>query len=374
MHALAITGPGRRRLYLAGLSLAALALHGALLGGIVWVWPHSPAAPPTNAVVWMRLIDGAAPAAAPIPASDDPGAIAAAAAIADVVAPPPRQAPRRPPARPALRRPPASAVPLGAAAARDAAAAGPAGAAQALPLALAVEAAMPAASVGGALEQGEAIPHYRTRLPPPTTLRYELRHGALHGTGELAWQPQGDHYELRLDGRVGALKALTQISTGGFDAAGVAPERYTDQRLRRAATAANFQRSAGKITFSGPSTEYPLRAGAQDRLSWMVQLGAILAAEPHRAESGAEIAMFVVGARGEAGVWLFRCVGREAVQTGIGAIDAIKFVREPRDLYDTTVQVWLDPLQHGLPVRATQRSGPDGAGFELRLEEVLVPR
>ena len=47
------------------------------------------------------------------------------------------------------------------------------------------------------------------------------------------------------------LPVLTLLSAGGFDAEGVAPVRFTDQRLRRGTAAANFQRAAGKITFSG---------------------------------------------------------------------------------------------------------------------------
>jgi hypothetical protein len=235
--------------------------------------------------------------------------------------------------------------------------------AQALPDASVLEAPAPARGE-------EPIPSYRTRLPPATTLRYQMRRGMLSGTGDLVWHPEGDHYELRLEARVAGLPVLTQVSTGGFDAAGIAPLRFTDQRLRRAATAANFQRAAGKITFSGPSTEFALRTGAQDRLSWMVQLAAIVSAEPALAKPGARVLMVVVGSHGDADVWAFHCEGAETVVTGVGAVPAIKYSREPRETYDTTVQVWLDPARHGLPVRAVQKSGPSDDGFDLRLQEV----
>lgn len=198
-----------------------------------------------------------------------------------------------------------------------------------------------------------------------------MRRGMLVGTGELAWRPQGDRYALRLDGHIGGLPVLLQASSGGLDADGIAPLRFTDQRLRRGTLAANFQRAAGKITFSGVTAEIALRPGAQDRLSWMVQLAAITAAEPQLRTPGATIAMQVAGANGDVGVWVFRCVGAEAVDGRGGSIDAIKFVREPRDAYDTLVQVWLDPRQHDLPVRATQKSGPNDEGFELRLLEAV---
>jgi hypothetical protein len=200
------------------------------------------------------------------------------------------------------------------------------------------------------------------------TLRYVLQRGALSGSGVLTWRPDAEHYELKLVGSVAGLSVLTQVSNGGFDAAGVAPLRFTDQRLRRGTKAANFQRDAGKITFSGPSTEFPLRDGVQDRLSWMVQLGAIVAAEPQLRGVGAKVVMYVVGANGDASVWAFDCTAVESVTTGAASVNALKFVREPREPYDTQVQVWIDPAQHYLPVRATQKSGPGDEGFELRLQ------
>jgi hypothetical protein len=221
----------------------------------------------------------------------------------------------------------------------------------------------------------EAIPAYHALMPPALVLHYEMQRGMLRGTGDLTWRPRADRYDLKLEAKVGGLAVLTQVSSGGFDAAGVAPVRYTDQRIRRSMTAANFQRGlpggADKITFSGSSAEFPLHAGAQDRLSWMVQLAAIVSAEPQLAASGAKIVLYVVGANGDASVWVFRCMGAEAVETRAGPVDAIKFVREPREPYDTTIQVWLDPHQHGWPVRATQKSGPNDEGYDLHLIDAI---
>jgi hypothetical protein len=218
------------------------------------------------------------------------------------------------------------------------------------------------------------VPIYRTRIPPAVTLHYDLRRGALQGSGELQWRPQGEHYQARLDGRLGGVNVLTQTSEGGFDAAGLAPERFTDQRLRREVRAANFQREAGKITFSGPSTEFPLVVGAQDRLSWMIQLAAVVAAEPQRIGPGGKVAIVVVGARGDMGIWVFRYVDREWLSAGESLIHAAKFMREPRDAYDTGVEVWLDPERHHLPVRALLRVGNDGEALELLLRKVELAR
>ena len=45
----------------------------------------------------------------------------------------------------------------------------------------------------------------------------------------------------------------------------------------------------------------------------------------------------------------------------------------PREAYDTTIQVWLDPNRNHLPVRATQKSGGNDEGYELRLLELTAP-
>ncbi|HWH82233.1 MAG TPA: DUF3108 domain-containing protein, partial [Burkholderiaceae bacterium] len=218
--------------------------------------------------------------------------------------------------------------------------------------------------------EDEAIPSYRTKLPPPMTLRYEVTHGSLRGNGELSWRVRGDQYELTLEARVAGIAALTQTSNGALDAAGLAPRRFLDKRLGRAPMAANFQRDAAKISYSGTKKEFALRPGAQDRLSWMVQLAGIVSAEPQLAKAGARVVMFVTGSRGDAGVWVFRCLGAESIAGPGGAVDAVKFIREPRDPNDTNVQVWLDPTHHELPLRAMQKSGPSDDGYDLRLLEV----
>jgi Protein of unknown function (DUF3108) len=180
----------------------------------------------------------------------------------------------------------------------------------------------------------------------------------------LSWQPDGERYTARLETAWSGAPVAVQTSEGVFDAAGIAPVRYAEQRRRggqRAANvqrAANFQRDAGKITFSGPSVEHPLWAGAQDRLSWLVQLAAVVAAEPQRAQPGGYVALAVVDARAAAGLWVFRFVGLESIETGQGHLTAAHFVREAEGLYDTQTEVWLAPSHHHLPVRVVFRGGP----------------
>jgi len=333
----------RKGLGLCGVGVAALTAHLLLFSGLDWAWPQRAVAARASAVQ-VRVVEPAV-AVAPVDASTEVPirAVVPAEAVKPVVAKVVKAAALPP------RSPPAATMPdvLVAAAA---------------PASAAASATPPAAEV--------AIPRYRTQVPPPIALRYVMQRGGLRGTGELAWKPGGDRYELRLEGSVAGLSVLTQVSSGGFDAAGVAPLRFTDQRLRRGMKATNFQRAAGKITFSGPSVEFPLHEGTQDRLSWMVQLGAIAAAEPSLRDVGAKVVMNVVGSNGDLSVWAFDCTAIEPVETSVGTVNALKFVREPREPYDTQVHVWIDPTRYFLPVRAMQKSGSGDEAFELRLQSV----
>lgn len=375
----------RRRRALAALALLALAVHGLLIGGIDLA-PARHELPGAARSLQVRTI------VAPVLAVPEPPAPPSAARV-------PVEKPVAPLAEPRATPAPAEAVPvegdpasssaepllnpeplhsanptslplpaeIEAQAAAAAASSSVSAAATELPPAVAPAAPLPASA---ALAESAPPPLYATRLPPAVTLRYELRRGRLSGSGDLLWRPDGGRYELRLEGSVVGVNVLTQVSEGALDADGLAPVRFTDQRARRAAVAANFEREAGRIRFSGPSHEVPWQPGVQDRLSWMVQLAAVAAAEPARLVAGERIVLRVVGARGDASLWAFRSEGPQTLTLFSTPVETVKLLREPRSAYDTRVEVWLDPARHHLPVRATLGSGEDDR-LELRLREML---
>jgi len=215
-----------------------------------------------------------------------------------------------------------------------------------------------------------APPVYPTQLPPAATLHYQVRRGFLRGDGEIRWQPAGDTYRLVLEARIAGLTLLVQTSEGAIDGNGLAPVRFLDQRARRAAQAANFNRDSGRITFSGTTAEWPLVAGAQDRLSWMIQLAGIVAADPALLHEGSRITMAVVGARGDAGIWSLRYAGEETVETASGTVSAVKLVREGRTANDTTAEIWLDPARSYLPAHATLRNASGASEYDLLLDRI----
>jgi hypothetical protein len=209
------------------------------------------------------------------------------------------------------------------------------------------------------------LPVYATRLPAAGAWRYALQRGLASGEAVLTWQPtEQGRYTLRLEGRVAGLPLLDWVSQGAIDGAGIAPERFAIRRRGRDTQAANFQRDAGKITFSGPTHELPLLPGVQDRVSWMLQLGSALEATPALRAPGSRVTLMVVGARGGAGLWRFSVVGVEP----LGDTAALKLVHESERVHDTRVEVWLDPARGHLPLRAVLTPPEGGAPLELNLQ------
>jgi hypothetical protein len=218
---------------------------------------------------------------------------------------------------------------------------------------------------------GTELPVYATRLPDPVRLQYRLQRGEHSGSARLQWQVDADGYTLRLDADWPGRPAQGTASRGLIDADGVAPLRHAELKRAREVRAVNFQRDAGQITFSGPQAVYGLRAGAQDRLSWMIQLPAILQADPALARPGAQVLLFVAGTRGDAEAWRFQVQGREALLLPAGPVpDALLLSREPTRPYDTRVEVWLDPARQHLPVQARFTTLPGGEPLELLLAAV----
>ena len=213
-------------------------------------------------------------------------------------------------------------------------------------------------------------------MPPAVTLRYGVRSGVLSGRGKLHWQPDAlAGYTLSLEATVLGIKALSQGSRGALGAQGLVPEQFVDARRGRDAKTVQFDQPAGQIRFSGGAPVRAWRARAQDRLSWMLQLSAVAAANPALMQPGAEaVELFVIGARGDADLWVFQVVELADVGLADGRVAAAVHLRRlPREGHSTQVDVWLDPARHHLPVRMRLVDSDGDAPFELRLEGYAQP-
>jgi hypothetical protein len=228
--------------------------------------------------------------------------------------------------------------------------------------------------VAAASPPGASPPEiYRTRIPPSTQLTFTLQRGSAIGEASLRWQVDGDRYALQLQASMPQGRMVERHSQGGFDEAGLAPLRLADRRRGRDVRAANFQREQRKISFSGPRWEWPLYGGAQDQLSWLVQLVAIAAGAPDAMHEGAELSMWVVGTRGALGLWRFEVRGRQLLAGPSGEASVWWLVREPAFPYDLRIEVWLDPARGHWPLKLRQAQVPGADALEWTLRDEPQP-
>jgi hypothetical protein len=217
----------------------------------------------------------------------------------------------------------------------------------------------------------DPVPVYATRLPPSMRLRYDLHRAAATGQAELVWQTEPGRYALVWRSRTEGSTAVGGASRGAWQEHGIEPERYTEGRSGREQRAVNFQRETSRVTFSSSQRTATLAPGSQDRLSWMMQLAGVMAADASLGMPGRWIAMPVASARGDVDVWRFEVMGFEATESADGAMAGLLHLRrEALRPYDTQVDVWVDPARHHLPVRVRMRAPPDGAVTDLVLREL----
>ena len=221
---------------------------------------------------------------------------------------------------------------------------------------------------GGGPGQATSTAAPPVRLPAPARLSFDV-HGqakkfAYSASAELLWQHDGSRYEARQEISAFLLGKRAQRSAGHITAQGLQPERFSDRS--RSEQAAHFDQAKGRVTFSANTPEAAIGAGAQDRLSVFIQLGALLAADPGRFVPGTEIALTTVSAR-SADRWTFTIEGPETLELPAGPTPALKLQRLPRKDYDQKAELWVAPGLGYLPVRIriTQANG-DFADLLLR--------
>lgn len=174
--------------------------------------------------------------------------------------------------------------------------------------------------------------------------------------GTLIWSHDGNQYQARLSVSVFPLGTREQVSTGRLTPDGLAPQRFSDRS--RSEQAAHFQRDKGVISFSNNAPDVPLQAGAQDQLSVLLQLTAMLSYDPSRYPPGTRIEVQTAGARG-ADTWTLEVTGSQDLEIGGKAVNALRLERAPRGEHDQKAELWFAPQMDYLPVRVrlTQQGG-----------------
>ncbi|QIL70355.1 DUF3108 domain-containing protein [Diaphorobacter sp. HDW4B] len=198
------------------------------------------------------------------------------------------------------------------------------------------------------------------QLPPSTTLKYavhgEVKKMAYNVNGQLVWRNDGGSYEARQEVSAFLLGTRSQNSTGKITPNGLAPTRFGDIGKREIAAHLDFDSKI--VTFSANTNRYTISAGAQDRVSVLIQLGAMLAAAPDRYPPGTQISFTTIGPR-NADRWTFTVGETETLDLPTGPTRAVRLQKLPRHDRDLRADLWLGLDKQYLPVRLriTQSNG-----------------
>ncbi|MDQ1833074.1 DUF3108 domain-containing protein [Massilia scottii] len=293
--------------------------------------------------------------------------------------PPPKPTPKPAAARPRApaRSTPAPAAPVAQANSEaEASPAGPAGdAADAAPapvqasaaeVAPAVEMAPEPPPVAQAAPAEPVKPALKASLPPSAELNFDVARtdrdgGTWSGLSTISWKQAGGAYKLSMEASVSVLVARVNLvlltSEGTVGADGIVPRSATEKRRGKTQTATHFGGPDGKISFSASERSYPMVAGAQDKASFLMQLGAIGRADSAQLASGVEL---FVGEEKDANPFGFVLVGKEDIDTRMGRIATWHVARPPRPgAYNSRLDIWLAPAHNWYPVqiRNTESNG-----------------
>jgi hypothetical protein len=330
--------------------LAALVVAGLHAGGLRWLerakQPLNP--PPTERPPMQVELLTPKPVAPPAPATP--------ATPAKPVAAPPK------PAHPAPRPHPAPApTPAVSAATPE-----PGALAAASPEVTASSAeAASASSAAAASKAPAAASGDKINVPPTGELRYDtLVNGVMNQTGTIHWTNDGQRYEMVVSIPLPFVGPFVYSSKGHIDAFGIAPEQYSEQRGRRAADIAIFNRDTKQIVYTRTPNSQPLADGAQDRFSVVMQLTSLVRGAPDVYKPGVT-RQFSVADNDSSEIWPMETVGDETVQARYGYVTARHFMRLPRREGDRRkLDVWLAPALGWLPVRILQTE-PNGLEVEM---------
>jgi hypothetical protein len=212
------------------------------------------------------------------------------------------------------------------------------------------------------------------KIPASALLKYQVlgmsKQMTYSAWAEFSWQHDGQRYDSKLEVGAFLLGSRSQTSQGTLGAEGLMPQRFGDKF--RTEVASHFQRDKGVISFSNNAPEVPMLKGAQDRLSVVMQIAALLSAEPERYPVGTMLSFQTVATR-DAEVWLFLVEKSETLQLPYGDVPTIKINRKPRKEFDQTIELWFAPSIDYLPVRL-RVTNANGDFVDQQLRKVEKPR
>jgi len=191
------------------------------------------------------------------------------------------------------------------------------------------------------------------------------------GAAMLTWSIDGSAYELSLHVQAMLLFHRVEKSVGLLTSTGIAPRRYSSSRSGRSEQATHFRPELGRIQFSANKPDEAWLSGAQDRLSVLMELAALLAGRSQGYERGERI-QIQVATLDNAQIWEFMVQGRSSLNFPTGEVEVIELIRKQRHEYDPRLQIWFAPELGFLPVRILQssRTAPAQEFTDLKLSKL----
>lgn len=218
------------------------------------------------------------------------------------------------------------------------------------------------------------VKRYATDLAPSADLLYAIRARqsglSLSGTGRIEWRVKGRQYSISSQTEAMILGRIMEArSSGAIDEFGLAPLESTEKRLRKPLVTTSFDRQDKAIRFTESDRSYPLYGGEQDRTSAIWQLVAVARAASKQFKAGSQWQFFVAGRR-DAETWSFKVIGKEAIDTPLGRLQAIHLIKAPPpDSQGQQLDIWLAPARDWYPVRL-RFSDPDHDFVEQTLQRI----
>ncbi len=181
----------------------------------------------------------------------------------------------------------------------------------------------------------------------------------------LNWRQDGRLYDAKWALYSPRFGEHTRVATGLLAPQGLVP---VEAALRTPeAQTMRFDYPARQLHFSATGADAPLRPGAQDRLSVLLQLGALLAGDARRYPVGTVIELPAAHPHGP-GTWRFAVQAEEPVAAMKGRdVPALRLVHAPENAQDARVEVWLGRTVNYLPVRV-RITEPNGDTVEHTLQ------